>query len=374
MNLPNASSPSPTCAPALAALKAADVHRVELLLPLAFLVRVEILDTPGFNAPDEEHTRTARSAFDEADVVIWLFDATQTMKQSERAILDEAKLARLPVQMLVNKADRLLPEDLARVMNAVDEELAAAHIPSLAPPLALSARRALAGKLGDAQALEESGWNAAQALLDEGIVARSGELKDRAVRRRAARIVGRLVSQAATAAAAQRRTDDEAAARAHAIGQTAAKIERNVEGLARELATALRPSAEAWRRDLEVVYIGRDQASASADPVLARYRVERALDALGLPLARALASLAPEASLRAADLSPLARALVRAAAAASPADLTVLLDSLAHAAIATLVERLFSATVPPAPSRETAGSLRELKAFATLLLGSVPAA
>ena len=45
----------------------------------------------------------------------------------------------------------------------------------------------LAGKLGDAVALEESGWAAVQTLLDERIVARSDELKERSLRRRAAR-------------------------------------------------------------------------------------------------------------------------------------------------------------------------------------------
>ncbi len=176
----------------LKTLDAATIRRVELLMPLPFLVRVEILDTPGFNAPDEQHTRVARGAFEEADVAIWLLDATQAMKQSERAVLEEARRARLPVQMLVNKADRLAPDGLATVMASVDEALAETGIPSWAPPLALSAKRALAGKLGDAAALEASGWAAVQTLLDERIVARSDELKERSLRRRAARIVLRL--------------------------------------------------------------------------------------------------------------------------------------------------------------------------------------
>jgi GTP-binding protein EngB required for normal cell division len=170
------------------------IRRVELLMPLPFLVRVEILDTPGFNAPDAQHTLVARSAFEEADVAIWLLDATQAMKQSERAVLDEAKRAKLPVQMLVNKADRLAPADLAKVMASVDEALAETGIPSWAPPLALSAKKALAGKLGDAVALEESGWAAVQTLLDERIVARSDELKEWSLRRRAACVVASLES------------------------------------------------------------------------------------------------------------------------------------------------------------------------------------
>jgi hypothetical protein len=115
------------------------------------------------------------------------------------------------------------------------------------------------------------------------------------------------------------------------------------------------------------VYVGRDRTSATRDPVLGRYGVERACSTLALPIARALASLAPEASLTPAHLAPLARALVRAAASAAPPQIDALLDPLSCAAVATLVEHLFALSVPPpAPSR-AAGQLRELHAIASVL-------
>ena len=40
------------------------------MTPIASLTRVEILDTPGFNAPDQAHTEAARSAFEEADAAM----------------------------------------------------------------------------------------------------------------------------------------------------------------------------------------------------------------------------------------------------------------------------------------------------------------
>jgi hypothetical protein len=345
------------------------VRRVELLVPLPFLVRVEILDTPGFNAPDPAHLRVARSAFDEADVAVWLLDATQAMKQSEREVLEEAKRAGLPVQMLVNKADRMGADDLARVMQSVNAALADARIPSLAPPVSLSARKALAGRLGDARALEESGWAAAQALLDERIVARSAELKDRALRRRASRVVARLAAKAATEAARQREDDDASARRAHAIGQAASRIERTAEGVARELAKSLRPAAEAWQRDLALVYVGRDRAGGTHDTALARYGVERACSDLAPPVARALASLAPEALLGPSQLAPLSRALVRATASAALPEVDALLEPLSRAAVTTLVEHLFALSVAPASTARAAGLLRELHALAAALCG-----
>jgi GTP-binding protein EngB required for normal cell division len=352
----------------LGLLDAATIRKVELLMPLAFLVRVEILDTPGFNAPEPRHTQLARSAFEEADAAIWLLDATQAIKKSERAVLEDAKRAKLPVQILVNKADRLSASELARVMKSVDDALVEASIASWAPPLALSAKRALAGRLGDAKALEESGWAAAQAMLEERIVARHGELKERALRRRAAAVVTRLAAQA-SAEAERRRTEDEALAlRAHAIGRAAATIERNADDVAAELARSLAPSAQAWGRDLALVFVGRDRESATRDTVLTRYRAERAVAAVAPALARALASLAPESSLGPSQLAPAARTLVRAAAEASDApEPDALLTPLARAAVATLVERLFALSVAPAPKALAQGFVRELTAFTEAL-------
>jgi len=311
--------------------------------------------------------RFENSAFEEADVAIWLLDATQAMKRSERAVLDEAKRARLPVQMLVNKADRLTADQLATVMAAVDEALVETGLPSWSPPLALSAKKALAGKLGDAAALEASGWAAVQARLDERIVARSDELKERSLRRRAARVVATLEVQAEAQGAQQRREDDARAAQAHAVGQAAARVERDADPIAEDLAKSLEPHARVLAQDLELVFIGRDRAAATADPVLGRYRVDRALATLAPPLARALASLVPEAGLSPARLTPFTRALVRAAASTGPVAPEALLPPLARAAVATVLEQLFALSVPPATPSPVAGRLRELHALGAAL-------
>jgi small GTP-binding protein len=353
----------------LASLDGAPIRRVEILLPLAFLMRVEILDTPGFNAPDPHHTRVALSAFEEADAAIWLLDATQAMKRSERTVLEEAKRARLPVQMLVNKADRLSSDDLDRVMKSVEDALRDGQIGSWGRPLPLSAKRALAGKLGDAKALEDSNWGAVYAMFEERIASRHEELKERALRRRAARIVGRLAAQATAEAERRRSEDDAVALRSHAIARTAAAIERDADTVAAALASSLAAPAQAWGRDLALVFVGRDRESVTRDPSLARYRVERAVAALAQPLARALSSLAPEARLGPAHLASMARMLVRAAAEASIApDPGALLLPLARAAVATLVDHLFAQSTPSAPTTLAPGLVRELTAFAAALL------
>lgn len=293
------------------------VRRVELLLPLASLTRVEVLDTPGFNAPDARHAEAARAAFDEADAVVWLLDAMQPLKQTERVVLEEAKRARIPIQVLVNKADRLQDEDLAKVMAMVEDALREIGVASWAPPLALSARLALAGRLGDAAALATSRWENVQRLLDEQIVGRSEELKERALRRRASRVVELLRASSGRAARAEEAEAAAAADRARRLALAAATLDRDAEDVARKLAVSLEPSTRAWRKDLAVVVTGREREVAETDPALLRYAVERALARVAPRLADALAALSGEARLAPPDLSPLARALVRQLAFAS---------------------------------------------------------
>jgi GTP-binding protein EngB required for normal cell division len=360
----------------LKTLDPATIARVELRLPLASLVSVEILDTPGFNAPDPRHARVARSAFEEADAALWLLDATQAMKKSEIEVLDEARRAELPMQMLVNKADRLSASDLAKVMASVHEALDATHVGSWGRPLALSAKKALAIKLGAAgeaspEALAESGWPPVQALLEAQIVGRSTELKERALRRRAAALVTDLEGAWAARDRGDRADADHQIAAAHAAARAASRVERDADALAERLAASLTPQAASWTRDLELVFIGRDPELAARDPVLARYRVDRAVAAFGPSLARALSAIVPEVDLAPARLTPSVRAVVRAAAWSAADDAAPLLLATARAAVATLVEQLFALSVPPPPVAGATGVLRELEAI-RVALGSGP--
>jgi cellulose synthase operon protein C len=344
----------------------AKVRRVEILLPIASLTRVEILDTPGFNAPDESHTEAARDAFAEADAVIWLLDAGQPLKRTERVVLEEARAQKLPVQILVNKADRLSAPDLAKVMDLVRGSLAEIGIRSWSAPLALSARLALAGKLGDARALEASGWSAVSTLIDLEILARSEELKERALRRRAQRTVERLHARAEALASEEDCDLERRRERAKRLSSAAARLDRDLDAVAEKLAALLAPAAEAKKADLALVFTGRDTRAMASDPSLARYRADRALVRLAPPLADALHSLAPSEDLSAADLLPTARALVRGFASAGD-DPPV--TALARAAASTLVEYLGAMAVEPEAPMRAKGRARELTALAKALAG-----
>jgi len=340
------------------------VRRVEILLPIASLTRVEVIDTPGFNAPDASHAEAARAAFEEADAVLWLLDAGQAMKKTERDVLEQVRAARLPIQVLVNKADRLTPADLEKVLAMVRESLVEIGIESWSPPLAFSAKLALKGKLGDEAALVASGWTAIEALLDLEIVGKSEVLKERALRRRASHVVSALGGVAAELA----RQESEAAAlvtrAAHAVSQTAARLDREGDSAAQDLDLVLMSTGAMWQKEIDLVVTGRDAKTTAGDPLFARYRSERALVLVAPPLAEAMAKLAASPSVTADELAPIARALVRAyVARPGPAPLSM----LSHAAVGALVEHLSAfALTSPVPGMGT-GRVRELMAIAEAL-------
>ena len=310
-------------------------------------------------------------------MIVWLLDGAQAMKASERAILDEARRAGLPIQFLVNKADRLTPSDLTKVMDLVTFALADARLRSWSPPLALSARLALAGKLGDEAALAASRWPEVQALFDTELVARSDELKERALRRRARAIVDRLVTRATDRAHAEA-TARETSLHAHgACLLAAAALDRDSGTTVRDVADGLAAAEALWRGEIAVVATGRGRDRGSGDEgggagaaigALAGYRIDRALAHVAPALAAAMKARLVKTGLASAsadgapidlaaaagvDGDRLARDLVRVAAVlpasgapASPdgAATSPWALGLARAAVGAWVERLASPT------------------------------
>ncbi len=335
----------------LSTLDTAQVRRVEILVPLPSLTRMEILDTPGFNAPDPRHSASARDAFQEADVILWLFDAAQALKDTERSVLEEAKAAKLPMQILVNKADRLKPSDLELVLTTLRKNLDEIGIQTLAPPLALSARLALKGRLGDAEALAASGFEAVQALLDETLLSHSAELKERALRRRFVSVVSSLETTLQQRAEIARQREATAQHELAHGRQLAAQIEVELEELAPALVALVGPAFAAWQRDVSTALIGRDRTQAERDPAHARYVVDRALVYLAPALAERTPSLATGAlPLGYETLASMARAVVRAYA---PQGTGAPLLPAARAYLLTAAEelvRLGLGKVPPDPA------------------------
>ncbi len=327
---------------ALASLAAAGarVARVYIYAPIERLKRVEILDTPGFNAPDPDHIAAARQAFDEAHVAIWLLDATSPMKETERRVLAEIQGLGVPVQILANKADRLKPEGRAAVLAHVRESLAAVGLASHAEPIAFSARLSLRGRLGDADALAASGWPEVEALISEQIVDQSDALRERALRRKAARAAQDLAHAAAARAALDREARAANRARIEALREAAARLRREKQTLAAAIDKAIEPSRALLQADLKPLGELPEERQLG-DPGLREYLRERFVARLADPVvaelvrgAFAAAPMggpgAPQTPLGAAFVPPRGAAAVRA----------VLMGAVAsHDAPAHLLER-----------------------------------
>jgi hypothetical protein len=282
------------------------------------------------------------------------------------------------VQILVNKADRLSPDELATVMGNVAESLEETGLRSWSVPIALSARLALQGKLGDAAALATSNWEAVQRLLDEELIARSDELKERGLRRRGGRVVSELLDRARVHANEEHAKIEAARTRSQDLALRAAKLEREADDAAQVVAGALLGAAADWKRDLDVVVTGRDAAQAEADPVLTRYRIDRAITRLAQPLARVLCSVAGDGASPARstpdegasgateeDLLPLCRAVVRTFAATGGR--SGALVPLTRSAIASLVEHLLELAAAPPERGRAEGQVAELEAIGAAL-------
>ena len=269
----------------------ARVDRVFIYAPIERLKRVEILDTPGFNAPDPDHIAAARQAFDEAHVAIWLLDATGAMKDSERRVLSEIKGLGVPIQILINKADRLTPNELTHVRDHVLAGLSETGIGSYTPPIAFSARLSLRGRLGDADALSASGFAAVEALFSEHIVDRSSQLREVALRRKALRIATELASIASTKAAEDRERIRTVRAQREALATAAAKLRHERRTYAASIERALDPVRRVLVADLRPVRRMGD-GEQGIDPGLQAYVEERFVARLTDPIVQEIAKLA----------------------------------------------------------------------------------
>ncbi|HEY3354714.1 MAG TPA: dynamin family protein [Polyangia bacterium] len=89
--------------------------------------RVTLVDTPGVNDINEQRAEITYGYIPRADAVVFLLDATQVLKESERSFLTQRILKRSREKLLfvVNKIDLLTPEEAEACLGYAREHLAA---------------------------------------------------------------------------------------------------------------------------------------------------------------------------------------------------------------------------------------------------------
>ncbi len=213
------------------------ISRVEILLPLEILERVNLVDTPGLNSILPEHEKVARDFIARADAVVWVFSAGQAGKKTEGQALAAITDQGVRVLGALNKVDQLSPSDIEKVAAMVNQELGD-KLEAIVP---VSARLATEGKEG-------SRWPDLELALETHFFARANKLKESAVRRKLAEIF----TQARARVGAQRREladgSEKLASAAAALREHAYNFEAEVAGAERraisnELGTLYRDAA-----------------------------------------------------------------------------------------------------------------------------------
>jgi tetratricopeptide (TPR) repeat protein len=150
---------------------ARSIDRVEILVPLPQLEKINIVDTPGLNSIQPEHEATARAFIARADAIVWVFTAAQGGKASEkqalRSIRDEGKR----VLGVLNKADQLSPDETSEVLAFLAGELG--DLVEAVVPFA--ARRALDWK--KTQAGDDGNWSELDGALEQRFFQQARQLK-----------------------------------------------------------------------------------------------------------------------------------------------------------------------------------------------------
>jgi tetratricopeptide (TPR) repeat protein len=185
------------------------VDRVEILVPLPQLEKINIVDTPGLNSIQPEHEATARAFIARADAVVWVFTASQGGKASEKKALQSIRDEGKRVLGVLNKADQLSAGEIAEVVEFIGGTLGEL-VETIVP---VSAREALAWKQTPGNA--DGNWPALDGALEQRFFTQARQLK----RDGCARLLRGLVADA-------QHTLDGARQRAAAAGD-AARIDRD---------------------------------------------------------------------------------------------------------------------------------------------------
>lgn len=131
----------------VAGVHAREVRYVEVGYPAEILRgKITLVDTPGVNDLNDQRAEITYGYLPRADAVLFLLDAGQALKESERAFLTSRVLERSRDRMIfvLGKKDLLSDEDVAQAEAYVRQHLR--RLLGDDPPLfAVSARRHLAG-------------------------------------------------------------------------------------------------------------------------------------------------------------------------------------------------------------------------------------
>lgn len=119
----------------------------EQRLPVEFLRTVAIVDTPGTNSVIRQHQQITEDFIPRADLILFITSIDRPLTESERQFLAYIQHWRKKVIFVLNKVDLKEEDEIARVMEYLDDNCRAllGFTPQVFP---VSAKLALSAKLG----------------------------------------------------------------------------------------------------------------------------------------------------------------------------------------------------------------------------------
>ena len=193
---------------------AAAIKYVEIFYPAEILKSVNIIDTPGLNAPLIEHEVLTKDFLRDSDAILWLFDVQSAGKMTEKKSLEFISGFSRKTLAIVNKIDTVNETETLEVISALHDEFKSL-IDNICP---VSAKQALNGTLKkDPQEISESNIDAMVDFLKNEILSDSKTIKN-------ASIIGRfdaLIGKAEAYAARSKNENEGALERAEIIFQKA---------------------------------------------------------------------------------------------------------------------------------------------------------
>lgn len=171
------------------------IEIAEVQLPAEVLQRGFLfVDTPGFGSVIAENTETTRLFFPKADAFLFVTSFDIPFSAEEFGFLREACSRQRRVFLVVNKMDLVSQDQYDAFLNYIQSRIVGQLDSNQIDTFALSAREALAAKLGlDARRLEASGLPSLEAALVEFLTAqKSREILAQTFHRFEALLVGQI--------------------------------------------------------------------------------------------------------------------------------------------------------------------------------------
>jgi len=167
---------------------AAAIKYVEIFYPAEILKSVNIIDTPGLNAPLVEHEVLTKDFLRDSDAILWLFDVQSAGKMTEKKSLEFISGFSRKTLAILNKIDTVNEAETLEVIAALHDEFKSL-IDNICP---VSAKQALNGTIkNNAEEISESNIDAMFDFLKSEILSDSKTIKNTSAVARFETLIGK---------------------------------------------------------------------------------------------------------------------------------------------------------------------------------------